>query len=577
MLLVTLYSTFSCPFFVAFKLVYVIPSNTDGQLFTVLTECLMFLTFAADVGVQFMTGYYHMGGVVMDRRFIRRHYLRSGGFVLDALPLVPSLMLFLPPAVQLNKFVQVVKLLQLLKLHNFQERLWAVEEVIAGSVVVNTLWLVLLQLAIALFIVANLLACLWFWVQDERDGYVGGISGSWLASNPDLQEAIEGWLNLMDAQRSGEFREPIRDVDDDGTVCSETCVRYQLYVACIYWATSAGDSFDANSTPERLTAIGGQVVIVNAVASFIITGIMSAMEDFNDSVSKRSLYRAKIERVNVYLERNGIPREMRKLIRSYYRDVWVRKQIEFNDSELLEELPTTVKFPVMRFIVQGLVKNQKFFQDYLSAVTLDDTVIDDLALKMQPQFARCAPRGARAAAAAGRPGGARLTLHSRARQPRQHERVHHQPGRNRHGPVHDQDRQGGRGGRRPRRGGHDDLRAVLWRHRAHPGVLRRRVRRRRRAHGVHPRNHLLRALRAHQGGRAVRVGAQPGAAHGDGGGDDGARREEQGAEGEEHQDRGAQGREGRRPHHPQRRVSPRATPCTYIQNVSVSSDSTVLT
>ena len=44
----------------------------------------------------------------------------------------------------------------------------------------------------------------------------------------------------------------------------------------------------------------------------------------------------------------------------------------------------------MKHIVKGLVKNQKFFQDYLSAVTLDDTVIDDLALKMQPQFARCA-------------------------------------------------------------------------------------------------------------------------------------------------------------------------------------------
>ena len=235
-------------------------------------------------------------------------------------------------------------------------------------------------------------------------GYVGGIANSWLASNPDLQEAIEGWINLMNLRRAGDFSNSNSvDMTNSGVMntsgtgqgaagdneyeCDELCIRYQLYVACLYWATSAGDSFGANSTPERLCAIGAQVVIVNAVASFIITGIMSAMEDFNDSVSKRSLYRAKIERVNAYMERNGIPRDMRKLIRSYYRDVWVRKQIEFNDSELLEELPSNVKFPVMKHIVQGLVKNQKFFQDYLSDVDIDTKVIDDLALKMQPLFA----------------------------------------------------------------------------------------------------------------------------------------------------------------------------------------------
>lgn len=386
MLLVTLYSTFTSPFFWAFKLVYVIPPNTTGQLMTLLLEMLMFFLLAADIGVGFMTGYYHMGGIVMDRSFIGRHYVRHG-LVLDALPVVPVLVLFLPPQLQLYRFVPFVKGLQLLKLHNIQERMWVLEEVIAGSVLVNTLWLVLLQLAVTLFIVANILACIWFWVQDEQDTYVGGISHSWLASNPDLTEAIQGWLNLMDAQRSGDYRNTIADVDEDGVECSEFCVRYQLYIACLYWATSSGDSFSANSTPERLTAIGGQIVIVNAVASFIITGIMSAMEDFNDSVSKRNLYRTKIERVNVYLERNGIPRDMRKLIRSYYRDVWVRKQIEFNDTELLEELPSTVKFPVMKYIVQGLVKNQRFFQDYLSAVVIDENVIDDLALRMRPQFA----------------------------------------------------------------------------------------------------------------------------------------------------------------------------------------------
>ena len=386
MLFVTLYSTFTSPYFWAFKLVYVIPPTTSGQLMTILLECVMYFLLAMDVAMGFMTGYYHMGGIVMDRSFIRRHYIRNG-LLLDALPLVPSIILFLPPRLQLFPFVAFIKGLQLLKLHNIQDRMWVLEEVIVGSVLINTLWLVLLQLAITLFIVANILACIWFWVQDEQDDYVGGIANSWLASNPDLSEAIQGWLNLMAAQSSGDYRNTIADVDDDGTVCSEFCVRYQLYIACLYWATSSGDSFSANSTPERLTAIGGQIVIVNAVASFIIAGVMSAMEDFNDSVSKRSLYRSKIERVNVYMERNGIPKEMRKLIRSYYRDVWVRKQIEFNDSELLEELPSTVKFPVMKYIVQGLVKSQSFFQDYLSSVSIDETVIDDLAMRMKPQFA----------------------------------------------------------------------------------------------------------------------------------------------------------------------------------------------
>ena len=109
---------------------------------------------------------------MMDSRFIRRHYMLHG-FVLDLLATLPLGLLFLSPTLQSYKVVQVVKLLQLLKLHNFQEKLWAVEEKIAGSVLVNTLSLVLLQLAFALFMVANILACLWFWVQDERDGKDG--------------------------------------------------------------------------------------------------------------------------------------------------------------------------------------------------------------------------------------------------------------------------------------------------------------------------------------------------------------------------------------------------------------------
>ena len=109
----------------------------------------------------------------MEPQFIRRHYLRKS-FALDIIPTVPVLLMFLPPQFQSFRPFRLLKMMQLLKLHNFQDRLWTVEEVIAGSTLVNTLYLVLFQLALALFMVANLLACLWFWVQDERDGYVGG-------------------------------------------------------------------------------------------------------------------------------------------------------------------------------------------------------------------------------------------------------------------------------------------------------------------------------------------------------------------------------------------------------------------
>merc|ERR1719410_2520123 len=140
----------------------------------------------------------------MDSSLIRRHYIRHG-FVLDVLPVVPMVMMFMPPHIQATRGFRLLKVLQLLKLHNFQEKMWAVEEKLAGSVMVNTLALVLMQLAVALFMVANTLACLWFWVQDERDGYVGGIANSWLASNPDLQEAIDGWLNLKELRRAGDY------------------------------------------------------------------------------------------------------------------------------------------------------------------------------------------------------------------------------------------------------------------------------------------------------------------------------------------------------------------------------------
>eukprot|EP01025_Chloroclados_australasicus_P065068 TRINITY_DN8803_c0_g2_i2.p1 TRINITY_DN8803_c0_g2~~TRINITY_DN8803_c0_g2_i2.p1 ORF type:complete len:653 (-),score=68.03 TRINITY_DN8803_c0_g2_i2:175-2133(-) len=369
---VIFYTCFQAPFKWAFE--PPLPSNATSvpKSSTVIAfyviELIIDVIYMLDLIFNSKTGYFALGGAVMDKNLILKHYFKVH-FWYDLLACVPFLFNILYPFTSYPLAFRFVKLLTLLKLYGYYGRQEIISEAIANQY--TTLASSILALFCALLVICNWLACIWFFTLTFQSG---GIGNSWLGTLDDLSGSVESWL------ASEQFGTGVSYYD-----------RFQLYVASYYWASSAGDGFDATTTAERIVSIIGQFLVVNGMGAFIIASIMRAIDDYDVSSQKYNMYRRKIDGVNAFMNQHSLPRELQSSVRRFYHEVWTREKLDFTETQMLEELPGYLRQPIMQQITRQMISTSQFFSEYLKddEIDADQEKIwaDAIAGRLRPRFA----------------------------------------------------------------------------------------------------------------------------------------------------------------------------------------------
>lgn len=218
----------------------------------------------------------------------------------------------------------LLRLLQLLKQRSVMPRMLSLSEPLSdltGSMVT-----ILTLLLIGFLVTVHLLACFWFSVQVSPKALKSagldtcrstvldtpwalqahqrcrgkltqdaGLLCSWLESNDDLHsEACDTSSRPLLPYPENQFdRSKPRVSSPQSPLQIRQWVFHSggsletkmvLWLACLYWSSSAGDGFTAGTTAERACAILGQILVVNCLGAFIIANLVQARQEEAESV-----------------------------------------------------------------------------------------------------------------------------------------------------------------------------------------------------------------------------------------------------------------------------------------------------
>ena len=293
--LLILYSVISIPIRIGFDVAPEIPNSWQF-----IVDCCIDCTFAADICLNFLTGFYVGKTLVRNKREIARAYVR-GWFTIDLVTTVP-IDLFVELAVGGGsdlRAIKMVRILRLLKLARLK-KLGKVSQRVREKLNVNAALAELASVLLGIVFFAHLLCCFWYFV-----GHLAYLDGhmSWVR-NLDLGES-----SLTDK-----------------------------YTASLYWAVATmtavgyGDVY-AFSDNERLYAIFTE--IVGAIVFGFLIGNISNLLDQMDRRASTSQRRLNV--VTMYCKVREVPALLTKRVRRHM-DYYLSHTSVFPENTILEQL-----------------------------------------------------------------------------------------------------------------------------------------------------------------------------------------------------------------------------------------------
>ncbi|MRR15462.1 MAG: cyclic nucleotide-binding domain-containing protein [Deltaproteobacteria bacterium] len=290
---------------------------------------LITILFCLDIVVIFSTEVKTGLGVLVDRKSVARHYLRTW-FVLDllaALPLAPVFYLFVHEDVSGTLAYQapiLFRLLRLLKLVKISTTFKALTELV-------TIPPALLRLIVSFF---------WF---------------ALIAHFISL-----GWIVIGAGEAARSFGDQ--------------------YIRALYWCITTiatigygdyGPSHDSNlqiiyTIIVQIIGVGMFGYIIGNVATLIVN-IDKARADF----------RKKMEEVGNYMRTKHIPAPIRDRVQNYYNYLWeTRKGI--TDVDFMTTLPRTLRLEISLYLNRGIIEKVSLFKD------TDETFIHEVIEELEP-------------------------------------------------------------------------------------------------------------------------------------------------------------------------------------------------
>nr|KAE8949297.1 hypothetical protein PF009_g1177 [Phytophthora fragariae] len=312
-------SAITVPFRIAF--------NVQDVLVFYATDRMSDVLFVLDVVLSFFTTYVDETGVeIVDRKEIRRHYLKTAFFV-DIMATIPFD--FVIEAVAAGnafkslRLIRTLKLIKLLRLMRLSKLLKMNSQWMA-EFDINVDTVRLLKLLAPVMIIAHYVGCIWYYMSADRDP----------------NDAWWGGKNVY-----FEYPDSIQS----------------KYIASIYWAITTmttvgfGDIFPINDLEKGyciLVLIGGTTLFAYVVGTVI--------EVASNSKSLMNREHEMVQRVNAYIKERGVSSEFIVACQEHLRFVDSEKTL-FVESSLLDALSYSLRSELTLILNGGVVSKIRFF------------------------------------------------------------------------------------------------------------------------------------------------------------------------------------------------------------------------
>ncbi|EGZ17304.1 hypothetical protein PHYSODRAFT_503276 [Phytophthora sojae] len=289
------------------------------------TDRISDVLFVLDVVLSFCTTYVDDTGVeIVDRKEIRRHYLKTTFFV-DIMATIPFD--FVVEAVAAGnvfkslRLIRTLKLIKLLRLMRLSKLLKMNSQWMA-EFDINVDTVRLLKLLAPVMIIAHYVGCFWFYMSADRDA-----DDAW-------------WGNLY--------------FEDPDSILSK-------YIASIYWAITTmttvgfGDIVPVNDLEKAyciLVLIGGTTLFAYVVGTVI--------EVASNSKSLMNREHEMVQRVNAYIKERGVSTEFIVACQEHLRFVDSEKTF-FAENSLLDALSYSLRSELTLILNGGVVSKIRFF------------------------------------------------------------------------------------------------------------------------------------------------------------------------------------------------------------------------
>ncbi len=330
-----LWTLWSIPYSVCFR--WFVEEEWKPNFLT-MVDLLSDLLFIADVGINFITGYFdhEVGKYVFDRRLIARKYLR-GWFWIDFPTSIPTGLIFelaleaseftsiaaLPRMLRLLRIIRLVKLLRVFKLVSLMSK-WE------GT---STFWqfIRLVKFFLLIFFTAHIGACA-FMLSAVLTADAGGYydHNSWVVR----------------------YREDARRV--------EPYTPGELYVVAMYWALSTLTTVGYGDVVPYLTievATACAVMFAGSCTMGYIIGNVASLIAHEDHINV--VIKDRIRIMNSYMKYRGLPQRLTDRVRRHYEFQWKRTCV-YDESALLQSLPPQLRADVALHIHEDVIDSVPF-------------------------------------------------------------------------------------------------------------------------------------------------------------------------------------------------------------------------
>lgn len=315
-ILLTIVAAVEIPLRIAFQY------NITGNM--LVFELVVTAMFSLDIIVQFFSPVVIEGQVIRKHGFVAKKYLK-GWFIIDLLAAVPFDLIFSgmfgasPRALRILRLLRLTRLLKLTRMYETFNK-WQKSHVLNPSI-----------LRLFFFL---------FWIL---------LIAHWIAT---------GWL-MLDGISPPE----------EGTYTSA-----QIYTHALYWTvttlTTVGYGDITPSTTGQIIYTMVAMIIGVGIYGYVIGNISSLLA--NIDVAKAAQMK-KMEEVNAFLRYHSLPVSLAEKVRDYYNYIFERG-LGRDESEILDDLPGTLKKEVSLFLNKDLIEKVPFFkgagEDFITRIVM---------------------------------------------------------------------------------------------------------------------------------------------------------------------------------------------------------------